>query len=278
MNIYPDCHFHTDCSDDAEGSVRDVFEKAAEKGITHLGFSNHLEYLNPVTGECEVVPERDIQRHLAVKNDIENVRRDFPDIECSFGVEIENKWQYRFETEDVTAALEPDFIIASVHMIGRENISSAKGVEYMRNTPEDIVYNSYFDEVLKVIDWGAGMVLGHLDLVKRYGTGVYGLFDPEKYLKRLEEVISELKSSGMFMEINCSGIFQDPGESYPGNYIFSLLKDAGISALSFGSDSHSPKNIGRGVRKTVSASKSAGIRDFVFIRNGKPEFLPLGVN
>src|SRR3989339_238615 len=259
--ILSDFHFHTQCSDDAQGSVREYALCAQQAGLTHLGVANHLEWADDrVT--ATVVPARDIARHATVAREIQQARAEFPDLVFAQGIEVENAWESKTLITGVLDAVSPDYAIASVHYVNGQNISGDWGIAFLKTQKEEVVYNSYFDEVEKMLDWGVGAILGHLDLAKRYATGVFGPFKHEHYRSRIESIVKTAKRKNVVIEINTSGLFQYPQETYPGPYIFDYLKDAGISAVSFGSDAHCPEHVGRGVSLLMQVAEQAGISAF----------------
>ena len=63
-------------------------------------------------------------------------------------------------------------------------------------------YAPYFEELLRAAQSGLGDVLGHLDLVKRFGVRHYGPFEPAAFEEEIRAVLRAAIDSGMGLEIN----------------------------------------------------------------------------
>ncbi len=121
-------------------------------------------------------------------------------------------------------------------------------------------YLPYFEELLRAAQSGLADVLGHFDLVKRYGVDHYGPFEPAHYEDEIRAVLRALVDSGMALEINTSGLRQRPGEPYPGLEVLSWYRQLGGEVLTAGSDAHHVDDLGAGIDDALELARMAGFR------------------
>ena len=121
-------------------------------------------------------------------------------------------------------------------------------------------YLPYFEELLRAVQSGLGDVLGHFDLVKRYGTAHYGPFDPLHFEEEIRSVLQAASARGMVLEVNTSGLRQSPGEAYPGLPVLRWYRELGGEILTVGSDAHHSDHLGAGVRQALVLAREVGFR------------------
>ncbi len=86
---------------------------------------------------------------------------------------------------------------------------------------------------------GLFTILGHLDLVKKFG------YRPTRSLDReLERLVERIAHAEVLVEINTAGLHRPTGEAYPSLDILRRLCEAGVQ-ITFGSDAHRPDEVGR---------------------------------
>ncbi len=96
----------------------------------------------------------------------------------------------------------------------------------------DEVWAEYFDLVGDAAESGLFTILGHLDLVKKFG------YRPTRILKvELDHLVDRIARAGVLVEINTAGLHRPVGEAYPTLDILRRLCDAGVG-ITFGSDAH----------------------------------------
>ena len=141
-------------------------------------------------------------------------------------------------------------------MISEPRTTSA----YFASHSQRETYVPYFEELLLAARSGLGDVLGHLDLVKRYGTTHYGPFEPRVFEEEIRAVLRAAIDANLALEVNSSGLRQGTGEPYPGLTVLRWYRELGGEILTVGSDAHSTDDLGAGIPEVVDLVRSAGFR------------------
>jgi histidinol-phosphatase (PHP family) len=131
---------------------------------------------------------------------------------------------------------------------------------YFASHSQREAYTPYFEELLQVARSGLGDVLGHLDLVKRYGTAHYGPFDPATFEDEIRAVLRAMIDGGLALEVNTSGFRQGVGEPYPGLAVLRWYRELGGEVLTVGSDAHHKDDLGTGIPEVLDLVRVAGFR------------------
>ena len=109
-----------------------------------------------------------------------------------------------------------------------------------------------------------------MDLPKKFGHR-----PPDKDLKEMvQPVLDRMAEAGMGMELNTSGLRKPVGEIYPSPLIVSLARERDIP-ICFGSDAHSPADVGTDFALALKLAREAGYADYFRIRKRKKEIVPL---
>ena len=78
------------------------------------------------------------------------------------------------------------------------------------------------------------------------------------------------KETGVAVEINTAGLRKPIGEMYPAPNCLKIYHEAGVP-LTFGSDAHTPKDVGKDFNKAVELAQSAGYSEYLIFKNKKIE-------
>jgi histidinol-phosphatase (PHP family) len=181
------------------------------------------------------------------------------------GVEIAYQCTREKEISDWLAAHAWDYVVASIHLLdyadGWAMISEPRTTNaYFANHSQREVYVPYFEELLRAVRSGLGDVLGHLDVVKRYGTAHYGPFEPLVFEEEIRTVLRAIIDEGLALEVNSSGLRQGTGEPYPGLAVLHWYRELGGEILTVGSDAHSTDDLGAGIPEVLDLVRSAGFQ------------------
>jgi histidinol-phosphatase (PHP family) len=118
------------------------------------------------------------------------------------------------------------------------------------------VWAEYFDLVGDAAESGLFTILGHLDLVKKFG------YRPTRILKvELDHLVDRIARAGVLVEINTAGLHRPVAEAYPTLDILRRLRDAGVG-ITFGSDAHQPDEVGRDFAHAVDLAQAAGYSEY----------------
>lgn len=146
---------------------------------------------------------------------------------------------------------------------------------YFASHTQRQAYGPYFAESLRAAQSGLGDVLGHLDLVKRYGVRQYGPLDPVVFEEEIREILRAAAHSGMGLEINTSGLRQSPGEPYPALTVLGWFRELGGEILTAGSDAHHADDLGGGITEALAMAKEAGFRAIATFEERRVKWIDL---
>jgi histidinol-phosphatase (PHP family) len=253
-----DLHVHSTCSVDGASSIADHARHAASAGLAEVGFCEHADFDPRDPGRGTL----DLARY---DREIEAARTLAPGIGIRQGVEFTYQASLEAEIRAWLGRHRWDCIVASVHLVdytdGWAMVSEpARSRAYFATHSQRQAYLPYFEAVLRAAQSGLGDVLGHLDLVKRYGTAHYGPFEPAAFEDEIRAVLLAAIEGGVGLEINTSGLRQSPGEPYPNLTVLRWYRELGGEILTVGSDAHRASELGAGVAEALDLARAAGFR------------------
>jgi histidinol-phosphatase (PHP family) len=251
----PDYHTHTARCGHAVGGPAEYVAAAKAAGLLAIGIADHLPLL-PEPDPALSMQACELGDYVA---EVLELKARFPGF-VLLGIEAD----YRPETVDqVGALLEAwpfDYVIGSVHHLGDWGFDHPAHLEEFAVRQIDQVWAEYFELVGAAADSGLFSILGHLDLVKKFGHRATRSLDPE-----LDRLLPRVARSGVAVEINTAGLRKPVGEIYPSLDILRRLHNAGVP-ITFGSDAHQPEEVGRDFAGAVTLACSAGYTTFAVLQ------------
>jgi histidinol-phosphatase (PHP family) len=270
---FVDLHVHSTCSVDGASSIVEHARRASALGLAEIGFCEHQDLDRRDQGYLYLDPER-CHREIAA------AQAAVPDVRLRQGVEITYQASLETECHDWLAGWSWDYVVASVHLMDYADdwaiISEAKKSErYFRTHSQRQSYLPYFEELLRAARSKLGDVLGHFDLVKRYGVNYYGPFRPTVFEEEIRAVLRTAVESGVGLEINTSGLRQSPAEPYPTLTVLRWYRELRGDLLTVGSDAHHVDDLGAGIAQALELARAAGFGAVVTFEGRKPQWLDL---
>jgi histidinol-phosphatase (PHP family) len=157
-----------------------------------------------------------------------------------------------------------DYVIGSVHFLDGWGFDDPSRVGEFEERDVDDIYRAYYAHLEEAAGWGVFTMLGHLDLVKKFGHRPVGSLEPE-----IERVAERMARHGVVAEVNTSGLHKPVAEIYPSAQILAVLRRSGV-AVTFGSDAHTPAEVGRDLAAAVHAVSVAGFQSYAHLAPGPP--------
>jgi len=260
-----DWHVHNFVSHDAKGHVRDFVEAGIAKGVDIILFANHPERMCPFDNVFKIDIELVTKKLRLEREEIEKCRDIFGDkIRIFQGIELENRKTLLEINKKLLDSYEFDIVIGSCHLVGESSISSKRNLKIFENQDEETLYQRFFDGTTELLNCFPFDILGHFDIVKRFGVYYYGTFRPEKYEDRIDEIFEMLKTKRIGMEINTSGFFQGPEEPYPSEDLAMRALKKGVPFVVTGSDSHKPEDLAHGFENLKNKNRYNTGHDLLF--------------
>lgn len=253
-----DLHIHSTCSGDGASSIDEHTRRAAALGLTEVGFCEHVDFdpRDAGYGTFDLLRyDREFARSQAGTSGV-RLRQ---------GVEMTYQFCKEAEIRTWLDGHSWDYVVSSVHLVDYADgwaIISEPGTaaDYFATHSQRQAYAPYFEELLRAAQSGLGDVLGHLDLIKRYGVTHYGPFDPLAFKDEIRAVLHAAVEHGIGLEINTSGLRQAPGEPYPALAILRWYRELGGEILTVGSDAHHADDLGAGIVAALDLARETGFR------------------
>ncbi len=214
-------HTHTARCNHAKGTDREYIEKAIERGIKTLGFSDHAPYDFPFDGYYS---------HFRMKKDeaqeytasIRALQKEYErDIRILCGFELEYYPLYHAREMQFLKQFTPDYLILGQHFVGNEpNGKPVRGNQ-----------EAYVSQVLEGLRTGDFLYLAHPDL-----AGFEG--DEKNVLNAYRRLCEGAKELNVPLELNLLGLREN--RSYPDDRFFKLVGEIGNDVI-LGADAHAPE-------------------------------------
>jgi histidinol-phosphatase (PHP family) len=234
-------------------------ERALALGVPAVAFTDHLDFITPLpedrVSEEGLDPHRYARMHLldvtGYREAVTECRERFPGLRILFGAEIGEAHLFAASAARVAAGAGFDRILGSVHAIPLNGRLTA-AEDIFRLLPADEAMRQYFAEVVRLIT-GSDLfqVLAHLDFPRRTWPASAGPYQEKAFEAEYRAVLRALAASGRVLELNT----KSPMASVE---LLRWWRDAGGTAVSFGSDAHQPWRVGDKFAEAVSVAQAAG--------------------
>jgi len=264
---FVDYHIHTRLSGDAqESNVEAVCKKAIEIGLDEISFAEHVDF-DP-SDLCYRVYD-----YAKARNEIEEARERFGDkLIIRHGVEVDYQTRFHNQVEDFIANHEFDYVIGSAHYInGIILVDDA----CFKDKSEAEVYMPYFDLAESLVETGLFDALAHLEFCKRVGVRFFGPFNFERYEERITGVLQAVINNNIALELNTSGLRQDPGEPFPSFSSLRCFKELGGRKIVIGSDAHRIQHVGSGIEEGYRLAREAGFAEMATFEKRNCRLIPI---
>ena len=228
-----DYHIHTKLCGHASGEMDEYVECAISAGVKEMGFSDHM----PMVTDCGNGLAMSIDKLPFYVEDVLNLRNKYPEIDIKLGIEAD---YFPGLEEDCKKAIDQypfDYVIGSVHFIKKWGFDNINQFDQWAEKDINQVYRDYYALLRKSAQSGLFDIIGHSDLVKKFGQKPSADLTDE-----IEHTAQVFGENNMTCEINTSGLRRPVAEIYPSLKILKIYKKYNVSII-FGSDAHSPKDV-----------------------------------
>ncbi|MEE9553536.1 MAG: histidinol-phosphatase HisJ family protein [candidate division Zixibacteria bacterium] len=264
-----DFHIHPDYSIDAEGDIDSYCRKALSIGLNAICFTPHYDP-NPrrveadgfwrYKGERVRVLDRVIESYISDVREANSVYKDHG-LEVYCGLEIDFFPGAEKEAEKIRSKFDFDFVIGSVHCLDDIAISNSSEVEsYFSRKTVNQMADDYFELLLMAASCTEFDCLGHLDYYTKFGRDFYGVDIDKIEIDRYDPVFDKLIESGVGIEINTRRYRTEMNAFHPDKLIIEKAVRSGVRIASVGSDSHNPRDLGKGLEEAYSYLESLSVK------------------
>ncbi len=259
-----DYHVHSNFSPDAFMSMEEAIGKAIEKGVTELCFTDHIDYDYPDT---DFKFEFDYKIYLDKISHLQNKYKG--KIRIKKGIEIGLQPHILDRYNNDMNKYNLDFVIASIHVVDGKDLYAG---DFFVNKGQKEAYRLYFEELYSMLDaYNNFDVLGHLDIIKRYGN-YHKPLDFEDYRSSLVPILEKIITMDKGLEVNTSGPRYKLKDYHPSLEIVNLYHDLGGKIITLGSDAHQTQHVAFDFKKAISALKDIGFSYICTYRQRQPLF------
>lgn len=269
-----DYHTHHARCGHAIGSLEEYVQQGIRLGLDQLGLSDHMPLLHvkPADYYPEMaMPMEELPRY--VEECLELKERYKGQIDIRIGLEGDYIEGWEREIEDIITAYPWDYVIGSVHFLGEWDVTDFRQVHHWEGKNVLEVYRTYYDAVSKAAATGLYDIMGHLDVIKRFGYHP----KPEEIeeLRELERAaLSAVARSGRAMELNASGLSKPCAEMFPSRRMLEEAFSLGVP-LTVGSDAHDPAKLSEHLEKARALLYEVGYRELAVFQHRERSLVPL---
>ncbi|MDW7672442.1 MAG: histidinol-phosphatase HisJ family protein [Bacillota bacterium] len=259
-----DFHVHTHHSFDAESPASVLVEQAIHLGITRLCLTDHVDY--DYDGEGSEFSFS----YQAFFDEISRIRHLYQNqIEILTGVEFGLQPHVIDEYRKDADQWPFDYIIGSLHSAKKTDIYTGP---YFVDRDQRQAYLDYFDDMFQVVQQnGPFNVIGHFDMIKRYGHFDSPLPLPE-YQEIAEAIFRALIAEGKGIEVNTSGFRYGLGDAHPSRDLLALYRECGGEIIVLGSDAHRASELGDHFKEMLQVLHALNYKYVTTFRKQLPEF------
>lgn len=272
--MHIDYHTHHERCGHAVGKLEDYVKRGVELGLQQLGLSDHLPliHVDPDNYYPEMaMPLAELPRYVEECLTLKERYRGIIDLRV--GLEADYIEGYEEQIRELLSPYPWDYLIGSVHFLGEWDITDHRQVHGWEGKDELEVYRFYYDAVKKSALSGLYDIIGHMDVIKRFG---YGPQTPEgkAEVKELElGTLRVIANSGITMELNASGLTKPCAEMFPAEHLLQEALNLGIP-LTLGSDAHDPTKLGDGLQEARHMLWDTGFRELAIFDGRRRTLVP----
>jgi histidinol-phosphatase (PHP family) len=261
-----DIHLHSKYCGHATGEPEQYVQRAIELGLAAAGFSFHLPIPIPVAYK---VNESRAELDLLAR-EVERLRAAYRnDIPVLFGGEADILPGGEAAVAELAAAYPFDHLIGSVHFLDGWAFDHPAAVPEYAGRDLRQLYEQYFERVIAAMRTGLFDIVGHVDLIKKFGHR-----PPGDWSDLAERVCGAAAECGLCVEINTAGIDKPAAEPYPSPDVIRRLFAHGVP-VTFGSDAHAPGEVGRYFPRAAALARAAGYTSYAAFERRRRSPRPL---
>lgn len=263
-----DYHTHHARCGHAVGELEEYVKRGIELGLSQLGLSDHMPLLHvdPAAYYPEMaMPLDELPRYVEEAFQLKEKYRGQIDLRVGLEGDYIEGWERQIE--EIVKAYPWDYVIGSVHFLGEWDVSDFRQVHNWEGQNVFAVYERYYDAVAKAARTGFYDIMGHLDVIKRFGHRPDAALEAETVDLELH-TLTAVKEAGVAMELNASGLSKPVAEMFPSRRILSAAVEMGIP-LTVGSDAHDPLKLGEHLGQARALLHELGVRELATFEGRK---------
>ncbi len=257
-----DYHVHTARCGHAVGAMERYVERAIEAGLHEMGFSDHLYlyWLPPEQRDPELgMAEWELDFYV---EDVERCRSRYAgDITIRLSTEADFIPGHEQELERILRRYDWDYVVGSVHFVDGWGMDDSRYLSGYDAWNVDELYRTYFDLIGQAAETGSFDVMGHVDLVKKFGHR-----PAEDQAENYRRLARRFARAGVSVEVNTAGLRKACAELYPHPALLRACCEAAVPAT-FSSDAHAPQEVAADLAAAAAHMHAAGYDRYLTFAN-----------
>ncbi len=282
-----DYHNHHYRCGHARGTIEDCIKVAIEKNLAEIGIADHFPFgaitSDPQYTELFSTFSMTVEEFPNYIQEIKDLREKYRDkIAVKVATEVAFVTPGR-HLDLQKKVLEPfmddfDYLLCGIHELKFDGLpvipfAPANGPETLKTHGEDKIHLEYIKKMTGIVETGYFDIITHLDNHKFLWLPNEPTYS-ETVWRELMGLLDKIKSKGMAVEINTSGIVKGGLSQFPSDNIIKEMIDREIP-LTLSSDAHRPENIGYLFDETVSKLKQWGLTHLCAYDRRKQRSVPI---
>jgi len=275
--MHIDYHTHHERCGHAIGKLEDYVQRGIALGLDQLGLSDHLPLLHvdPESYYPEMaMPLAELPRYVEECLMLKERYRGIIDLRV--GLEADYIEGYEQEIRDLLAPYPWDYLIGSVHFLGEWDITDFRQVHGWEGKAVLEVYRRYYEAVSKSAASGLYDIIGHMDVIKRFGYAPVADEDKAEVRELELGALKIISDNGIAMELNASGLTKPCREMFPAAHVLKAALELGIP-LTLGSDAHDPDKLGDGLVEARRLLWETGFRELAVFEGRRRNLVPFSL-
>ena len=256
-----DYHMHTPLCGHASGEPELYVEQAMRVGLEEIGFSDHA----PLVSHEDARYTMNTSQLPLYHEMIHRVQKKYINFKIKLGLKADFIPGFEDKTKSILNGYPYDFVIGSIHFIDRWAFDDPEEKIKWKDKDIDRVYCDYYDLLRRSALSGLYDIMGHVDLVKKFGHRAN-----QDMTDEIVKTAGVFKQAGVAVEVNTSGLRKPVHEIYPSLEVLKIYHKSGVP-ITFSSDAHDPKDVGKDYDKAVALAEEAGYREYLVFKKRKIE-------
>ncbi|MCM3135853.1 histidinol-phosphatase HisJ [Paenibacillus polysaccharolyticus] len=272
-----DYHTHHERCGHAVGKLEEYVQRGIAIGLSQIGLSDHMPLLHVDPAEYYpemAMPMDELPRYVEECFILKERYRGQIDVRVGLEGDYIEGWES--EIRSIIERYPWDYVIGSVHFLGEWDITDFRQTHHWEGKDVLEVYRQYYDAVSKAAATGLYDIIGHSDVIKRFGY----VPSPEQNEERIaleNAALQAIAKSGCAMELNASGLSKPCAEMFPSRRMLTEAIRLGIP-MTMGSDAHDPLKLGDHLLEAEALLNELGCKQVAVFEGRQRSFIPLNVD
>lgn len=264
--MFYDCHMHSNFSGDSTMDPINACEVAINMGLKAITFTDHLDFDFPGFDKKFLINFNEYSKYM------DKLKIKYKDrLKVLKGIEVGIQSHVIDETTKIINNYKFDAVIASLHCVDKNSLHTN---DYTKDKSKKDSYLGYLNELYNVLtQFDNYDILGHIDLIRRYGNYKNNLLYFDEYKEVLDAILRLIIKKQKCLEVNTSGYRYKLDSPMPSIDILKWYKKIGGKLLCLGSDAHFPQHIAYKFNYVKILLKDLGFSCITYYEGREPQFL-----